>query len=304
MKWRQLTVSKAVSPVFLCYDAYMDWKVKALIGFAKKIKPGWRADSLFCLLAGALRLAGTRRAVAMKNAEIVFPYKTAAERCKIVNESYDSIIWTGIEALSLQRDPSLVDEWTVEVSGQEYLDAAFARGIGVLGVSAHIGNWEHTAAWIGRRYRAVGIVRHADNAFQKDLIETMRENLGLFTMSKREPMLRAVGVLKKNEMLGLLCDQHEDGFKAPFFGRETGTAKGPAVFAYLTHAPIIPIHGERLSPFHFRIVIGPEIKWEKGPDREATISDITVKINKALEKMVLAAPGQWLWQHRRYREIE
>ena len=131
----------------------------------------------------------------------------------------------------------------------------------------------------------------------------MRENLGLFTMSKHEPMLRAVSVIKKNKMLGLLCDQHEEGFKAPFFGCETGTAQGPAVFAYLTRAPLIPIHGERLAPFRFRIVIGPEIKWKKGPDRESTLADITLKINRELEKMVLAAPGQWLWQHRRFREL-
>ena len=281
----------------------MDWKTKAFIGFAKKIKPGWRADSLFRLLAGAIKLAGPRRAVAMKNAQLVFPRKTAAECRKIVDESYDSMIWTGVEALAMQRDPSLVENWTAEVSGREHLDEAFSRGRGVLGISAHIGNWEHTAAWVGRNYRAVGIVRHADSPFQKELIEMMRENLGLFTMSKHEPMLRAVSVIKKNKMLGLLCDQHEEGFKAPFFGCETGTAQGPAVFAYLTRAPLIPIHGERLAPFRFRIVIGSEIKWEKGPDRESTLACITLKINRELEKMVLAAPGQWLWQHRRFREL-
>ena len=282
----------------------MNWKVKAFLGFAKTVKPGWRANSLFAVLSGALKAAGPRRGVAMKNAQIVFPGKSEAERKAIIDESYDSMIWTGLEVMSMQRDPSLVDKWAVEVEGQEHVDEAFARGRGIIAVSAHIGNWEHSAAWIGRNCRAVGIVRHSDSPFQKELIETSRETLGLHTMDKREPMLRAVSVLKSNGMLGLLCDQHEDGFKAPFFGRETGTVQGPAVFAHLTQAPILPIHGERLAPFRFRIVIGPEIKWEKGPDRAATLADITVRINRELEKMVLSVPGQWLWQHRRYREMD
>ena len=58
-------------------------------------------------------LAGPRRAVAMKNAQLVFPRKTAAECRKLVEESYDSMIWTGVEALAMQRDPSLVEKWAL-----------------------------------------------------------------------------------------------------------------------------------------------------------------------------------------------
>ena len=300
-----ISLHSAGSVSYICAIIFpMNWKTKAFIGFAKMVRPGWRANALFGFFSGALKAAGPRRGVAMKNAEIVFPDKTADERKRIVDESYESMIWTGLEVMSMQRDPSLVDKWAVEVVGREHVEEAFSRGKGVICVSAHIGNWEHSAAWIGRNCRAVGIVRHSDDPFQRELIETLRENLGLRTLDKHEPMLRAVSILKRNEMLGLLCDQHEDGFKAPFFGREAGTVQGPAVFAYLTHAPIIPIYGKRLEPFRFRIVIGPEIKLEKGPDRESTIADTTIKINRELEKMVLAAPGQWLWQHRRYREIE
>jgi KDO2-lipid IV(A) lauroyltransferase len=40
------------------------------------------------------------------------------------------MIWTGIEMLSWQRDPSLVDKWIVEIEGREHMDRAFAGNRG------------------------------------------------------------------------------------------------------------------------------------------------------------------------------
>jgi len=283
----------------------MDWKIKAFIKFAEMIKPGWRANCLANVLLLPLKLIGPRRKVAEKNIELVFPEKTPAERKRILYKSYDNMVWTGIEMLAWQKDPSMIDKWVAEVEGRENIEKAFAEGRGIIVLSAHVGNWEHAAAWIGRNYKAFGVVRHSDSQFQKELINTLRETSGLRILGKEEPMVRALGILRRNEMLGLLSDQHggKEGIEVPFFGQNTSTVQGAAVFAWLTGAPVIPVQGLRLAPFRFKIIIGQPIKWEKGPDRAACIRKLTELANKELEKMIRRAPEQWLWQHRRFREL-
>lgn len=269
------------------------------------IQPGWRANLLFGFFARALKLVGPRRAVAMKNTEIVFPDKTLTERKKIVDDSYDCMIWTGLEVMAMQRDPSLVDRWNVGVTGIEHVEKAFARGRGIIAISAHIGNWEHCAAWLSRECRGVGIARYSDSPVQRELIAALRDNIGTVTMGKEEPMIRVIKLLKNNCTVGIICDQHagSEGIEVPFFGIPTGTVQGAAVFAYLTGAAIIPIYSLREAPFRLRVLVEPEITWEKGANRDETVRDITLKINHNMERMIRANPGQWLWQHRRWREI-
>ena len=43
----------------------------------------------------------------------------------------------------------------------------------------------------------------------------------------------------------------------PFFGHETSTFQGAAVFAWISGAPILPYQCIRIEPFRFRLVIGP-----------------------------------------------
>lgn len=272
-----------------------------------QIRPGWRAAAVAVPLAAALKTARPRAAVAMQNLAIAFPEKSAAERKELLLESYENMIWTGVEVFSWQKDPACILDWIEEIEGEEHLRAARAAGKGTIIVTPHLGNWECLAAWLALRHGPItAIVRHADSPFQKDLIESLRETAGLRTIDKREPMMRGVGILRRNELFGILPDQHggSEGIPVPFFGVETSTVAGAAVFAMLTKAPLVPVQMIRLAPFRFRIVIDAPLPWEKGPDRETTIRDLTITVNKQVEKMIRRAPGQWLWQHRRFREIE
>jgi len=282
----------------------MNWKIKFFINFAKTIKPGWRANLLANALLLPLKIIGPRRTVAKKNIKLAFPEKTPSEQRHILYKSYENMVWTGIEMLAWQKDPSAIEKWVVEIEGQEHIEEAFGSGKGIIVLSAHVGNWEHAAAWIGRVYNAFGVVRHSDSPFQKELINTLRQTSGLRILGKEESMIRAVNILKRNEMLGLLSDQHGgyEGINVPFFGQMTSTVQGAAVFAWLTGAPVIPLQSIRLAPFRFKIIIGQPIKWERGRDRKTSVHELTVLANKELEKMIRRAPGQWLWQHRRFRE--
>ena len=275
------------------------------MAFAKSIRPGWRANALAGLLIFIIKALGIRKKVALRNIGICFPGKTQREREEILSESYSSMVWTGVEVLGWQKDPSLIDRMAAEVTGREYIDEALAAGHGAILFSAHIGSWEFGAAWFARNYHCHGIVRHSDSAFQRELIEEMREASGLATISKDASMKRVITLLRGNGVLALLADQFggDEGIPAPFFGRVTSTPAGPAVFSVLTGAPMIPILVRRIAPFKFSIEISKPLPApDKSLSRKEAVAELTALMNREYEKMITEDPGQWLWQHRRFRE--
>ena len=277
----------------------MNWKEAAVAVLSKALRPGIRANCLAAALSAPLRFIAPRRSVAEKNLEIALPDAGGAERRRILRGIYDHLVWTGIEFIMLQRDPKLALEW-VDAENTPLLDSL--DGQGAILLTGHVGNWELAAAWLAQRgHKVTAIVQETDD---HGLIERMRSRVGVRSMPKSEPMIRAAAVLRRGEFLGILPDQHggASGISSTFFGLETSTSPGAAVFAYLTKKPLVPIFSRRISPYRHLVRIGDPIKWSARGGRDATIADITGRINKEVERMIIEAPDQWLAQHRRFRE--
>jgi KDO2-lipid IV(A) lauroyltransferase len=276
------------------------WLARA---FSRVLRPGASSRLTAAILTSLLRLAGPRRAVAQENLSKALPEAPPEEIKRLIGETYAHIIWTGTEFLALQHDPAQVLDW-VDAQGGEILDSLIGKG--AILITGHVGNWEITAAWLAQRgYKVTAIVREPNDKGERGLIEDMRSRAGVRCLPKTASMTSAVSILKSGEFLGILPDQHggSKGIKAPFFGVQTSTSQGPAFFAYLTGRPLIPIFSRRVEPFRHRIRIAPPIAWEKGAARDETILRVTTLINESIESMILEAPGQWLAQHRRFREI-
>ena len=282
----------------------MSWKKTAIDILSRRLRPGFRAGAAAALLSAPLRLAAPRKKIALHNLTLALPDSTPAERKRLLRQTYEHLVWTGIEFITLQQDPKQVLDW-VEAENSELLKESDGKGAILL--TGHIGNWELTAAWVAQSgHRLTAIVRESEDDSERSLIENMRAHVGVMSLSKRAPMTRALSVLKRGEFLGILPDQHggNDGIPVPFFGVETSTSPGAAVFAHLTKKPLIPVYSRRIAPFRHKIRVGNPIEWTPQASRDETILDITTKINAVVEQMVREAPGQWLAQHRRFREIQ
>jgi KDO2-lipid IV(A) lauroyltransferase len=205
----------------------------------------------------------------------------------------------GIEFTVLQRNPQEVLGW-MDVKNPEALD----RDGGIL-IACHVGNWELAVAWAAQSGRKVtAIVRESPDLSERGVIAEMRMNAGVSFISKTAPMTQALGVLKRNEFLAIMPDQNGggEGLKAPLFGLETSTPRGAAVFAYLTKKPLIPVYTHRVAPFKHVMRLGEPIAWKRVGSRDKTILAITGAVNLEVERIIREAPGQWLAQHRRFRE--
>ncbi|MDR1579781.1 MAG: lysophospholipid acyltransferase family protein [Synergistaceae bacterium] len=278
----------------------MSFKASAIRFLMKIVRPGAAAACMALFFKGLVRLVPIRKQTAARNLEIALPEKTPRERGAILWKTYDHLIWLGIEFAVLQRDPRLALDW-VDFENESALDDS--KG-GIL-LASHVGNWELCCSRLAQGgHDVTAIVRESRDEGERRVIAEMRARAGWKFLSHKSPMTRALAVLKKNAFLAIMPDQHGSsaGIAVPFFGLATSTPQGPAVFAYLTKKPVIPVYIRRIRPFKHVMRVGEPITWEDTGDRARTIYGITAAVNREMERMVREAPDQWLAQHKRFKE--
>ena len=263
--------------------------------------PRGAADWLAYRYARLLDIALPRlRRVAMRNLEMVYPQKTAAERKEIADGVYRSI---GRILVAFARFPSIdedsVRDW-IRYEGYEHFEEARQRGKGVLFATAHLGNWELSAfshALMARPMHVV--VRPLDNPKIDALVEQRRAMSGNFVITKRDfvrPMMRA---LRDNEAVGVLVDQNstpENGVFVDFFGVQACVATGFAKLAARSGAAVIPgfaLWSERDKRYVLKFYPIVEMSGDEVEDTRA--------VQRSLESAIAAHPDQWLWIHRRWK---
>ena len=95
-----------------------------------------------------------------------------------------------------------------------------------------------------------------------------------------------------------MIDQRvSEGIKCDLFGKEALTTTIPAQFVKKFGVIIVPIYIERLVNDNFRLRIFDSINFSKNETSE----NITLKLNKILEKMINLNPEQWIWTHNRWK---
>lgn len=277
--------------------------VDICIAISKKFRQNWFSKFLIAFFSAILRLSHVRYGVAKKNIELCFPDMPKHKVKSTIAESYENMVRTGVELLSWQHNPNLIEKMIEQREGLDMVDKVYAQGKGLIIASIHMSNWELAAAFVSRRYNLLSVVRHADSDFQREFIETLRANSGLHTVSKSDPVIKLANHLRHGGGVALLSDQHEaKGLQLPFFGHLSGTITGPAALSYLTKAPIIPAHIIRIAPFKFKFFADDVIPIPDLP-RDEAIKKMTLDLNHAYEKMICRAKGQWLWQHRKFRNL-
>ena len=58
---------------------------------------------------------------------------------------------------------------------------------------------------------------------------------------------------------------------------------------------------KRLSYNNFEMTIYKPFEYKKSDNYEKDTYNLTLKVNKQLEKMILKRPEQWLWSHNRWK---
>jgi KDO2-lipid IV(A) lauroyltransferase len=235
------------------------------------------------------------RRVAHENLGFALPDKNAGALIDGVFDSIARVLVTFARFPSINRDN--VGDW-LRIEGLDHLETALARGRGVLFATGHLGNWELSAFAFALLNRAISIVvRPLDNRFIDAFVEKTRGLSGNASIGKRDYVRGILQALSRNEMVGVLVDQHDqNGVPIDFFGRPAKTSTGIARFAAKTGAAVVP---------GFALWSREEQKYILRFFPEVVISGAveldTQNIHHQIESVIREYPDQWMWLHRRWK---
>jgi KDO2-lipid IV(A) lauroyltransferase len=246
------------------------------------------------------------RQVGMRNLAMAFPEKSEAERARILRGEFASL---GRQLSELCQFPRYTEKNVDEVvvyDGLENYEQAYARGKGVLFVTAHFGGWELSAFAHSLHGHWLHIVmRPMDNQYLDRLIQHYRTMHGNKTVAKDDFVRGLLAAMKAGETVGILMDTNmtpPQGVFVDFFGIPACTASGLARIALRTDAAVLPgftIWDEDLGKYRLRF--DPSLELIRTGDQEADIVANTQMFTKVIEEYVRKYPEQWLWVHRRWK---
>lgn len=194
----------------------------------------------------------------------------------------------------------------VSWQGGELIEQAQAAGRGLVMLTPHLGCFEAIGQSYASRFGAgrgvmTVLYRPARQPWMRGIVEAARRRPGLdaapATLAGVRQMIRA---LKRGEVVGLLPDQVPPeglGVWAPFFGKPAYTMTLAARLVQQTGAALLLVWGERLAHG-----AGYEVRVsELGEALPADPLLAAATINRAMERLVLQCPQQYLWGYHRYK---
>ena len=248
---------------------------------------------------------GIRARVTETQIAFAFPSLPRDQVQALARESYRNLGRTSIEA-ALMEGRTAADLMALfeRVDGWEHIDAMVQGGRGGLVVTGHIGNWELGGSYIAARGAPIdAIARHMSNRVFERYLTRVRERFGVRVVFDEAAVRQTPRSVSQGRLVGFLSDQGVLGLASlfvPFFGREAKTPRGPAVFALRMKLPMVFVAAVRLPSGKYRLLVEP-IEVRDTGDREADVATIVTDYTQRLERCVREYPGQYFWQHRRWK---
>lgn len=191
-----------------------------------------------------------------------------------------------------------------DIQGLEHLEAARAKGRGVLLLGCHIGNFELMPTGYSLvPYDGYGVYRPLDFEPLDRLILEFRERYNGKLIPIRGAGKKINDILRRGGIVGTLLDQSVDWYEGVFvnfFGRRTCTNKGVAVLAMRTRAAVVPIYIFQKNGRHI-LRFDPELPLMITGDRIKDIETNTQTYVSAIEAIIRKSPEHWFWIHNRWK---
>ena len=190
----------------------------------------------------------------------------------------------------------------LQIEGEEYLKKIIQEKKIAVFVSGHFNNFELMAMQIEKSgIDLAAIYRPLNNPFLNQVMEKIRLNFICRKQIKKgkSGTRKLLECIKKGSSVALMIDQRvTEGSKVDFFGKEATTTTIPAQLIKKYECLLVPVYIERFNKFNFKIYISKPININKNK----TIDEITIYLNRVLEKMILKNPTQWIWTHDRWKK--
>ncbi len=220
---------------------------------------------------------------------------------KMVRGMFRNNVRNYLEALTLPYIQEETIVKNVQVEGIEHLEAALARGKGVLLFSAHFGPFDYLSQWIvAKGYQLTIPVEHLKDQRILDLMLRLRRSHGVqyVPLTGNSTMRKMLSALRSNQIVLITADRVVQGesVEVPFFGAAARLPLGPAQLAQRTGATLVGAFGWRTSPTGEFPMEGKFVPLSlRFPEEQRTnIDTLMGGIVETLEQIIGAHPDQWV----------
>ena len=232
------------------------------------------------------------------NLSLAFPELNKLERNKIIKNmwfNYGGILAEYIFIKKIKYSKN------IKVENQFILDSIKEKSEPVIFVSGHFNNFELMAMHIEKSgIDLAAIYRPLNNKFLNTIMVMIRKK---FICKKQ--IKKGIGGLKdllklnkEGYSTALMIDQRvSQGSKLEFFNEKAFTTTIPAQLVKKFNIPVVPIFIERFDGIKFKMKVQKPIYFKDN----SSIDDITLRLNKLLERMMLDSPNYWIWSHNRWK---
>ena len=189
----------------------------------------------------------------------------------------------------------------IKIEGSHVLNEIKKNDEQVVFVSGHFNNFELMAMEIEKaEIKLCAIYRPLNNLFLNIIMEKIRKNyICKYQVKKGKSGTRElINFFKNGYSVALMIDQRvSEGETIQLFNRSAKTTTIPAQLIKKYNTRVVPVYIERIKNINFKITFDNPIKFNK----ELSTKQISLELNKILEKMILRNPDQWIWTHDRWK---
>ena len=241
-----------------------------------------------------------KKTLILKNLDRAFPNEEIDNEKKIkkIWENYGRIL---SDYIYLKDFRNGTKNNYINVEGREILNSIKKKKSPVVFVSGHFNNFELMAMEIEKNdIKVAAIYRPLNNLFLNPMMENIRKKYVCKRQIKKgiSGTREILKLFKNGVSIALMIDQRvSEGKKIKFFNHEAYTTTIPAQLIKKFGCDVIPVHIERNKRYHFNIKFFEPISFDKNKN----IMQVSLELNKILEKMILKNPDQWIWTHNRWK---
>ncbi|MFT6990725.1 MAG: KDO2-lipid IV(A) lauroyltransferase [Paraglaciecola sp.] len=244
-------------------------------------------------------IAKKRYHIAKRNLELSFPEMSVERREVILKANLDNAGMAILETGMGWWWPTWRVTRKAEFEGFEHIEAILAKDKGVLAYAIHNMNLEFACRIAGLKYPSVVFYRKHNNRLMEYIQYYGRQRSNKYMVDKRNAR-GLISALDDGELCLYLPDQDYGRAKCaftPLFAvSEVATTTGSLLFAKQANCETVFLVSVRTNK-GYKIIALPGLEnFPSGDDKY----DVT-RINQMIEKMIMIAPEQYLWMHKRFK---
>ena len=244
-------------------------------------------------------VAKPRTKVTQRNIQRCFPELDAEQEEALVRENFRQLGMGTLEIMLPWLNPKrdLSDRFQVE--GVEHLNAAVAKGRGVIIVGAHYASMDIISAPL-KELEVIDVMYRWNKNPVWEWLQVSGRQRYFKNVIEREDTRAALRCLKQGRALWYAADQ-DYGAKhsvfAPFFGIQAATIVATQRFARLNNSPVLLMRQTRMANMTWQISFMPELTNFPSKDDQADAA----RLNACLETEIRKYPSQYMWLHKRFK---